>query len=122
MKNLGVTLFAFVLWFSLSAFAQDAGGQQSGASDQSSMGQKTTKKTKLQHLTGKISDDGKSITTADNKTYTISNPDAVKGHEGHDVRVSGHLAPGDNATIHVTSVKMVAKKMKGGAMSEKPPH
>lgn len=124
MKKLGVILFVFVLWASLSAMAQDT-GTQSGASSQSSMGQTTTKKkTKLQHLTGKISDDGKTLTTdKDNKTYTIANPDVVKGHEGHDVHISGHVDPADNS-IHVTSVKMVkekASKEKGGAMSEKPP-
>ncbi|HZR31136.1 MAG TPA: hypothetical protein VFA76_04710 [Terriglobales bacterium] len=33
MKQLGISLFLFVLWLSLSAIAQDT-GQQSGASDQ----------------------------------------------------------------------------------------
>jgi hypothetical protein len=70
------------------------------------------------------SDDGKSFTTdKDNKTYTIENSDAVKGHEGHDVRLSGHVDSGANS-IHVTSVKMAgekASKDKSGAMSEQPP-
>jgi hypothetical protein len=75
-------------------------------------------KTKLQHLKGKISDDGKSFTTdKDNKTYTIDNSDAVKGHEGHDVRLSGHVDASNNS-IHVTSVTMASEKK---PMSEQPP-
>ena len=76
------------------------------------------------HLKGKISDDGKSFTTdKGNKTYTIENSDAVKGHEGHDVRLSGHVDT-SASSIHVTSVKMAgekASKDKTGAMSEQPP-
>jgi len=90
-------------------------------SSRSSTSQTTTKKAKLQHLKGNISNDGKTLTTADNTAYTISNPDAVEGHEGHEVRVSGHVDPADNS-IRVTSVQMAGgKKMKGGATSEKPP-
>jgi len=37
------------------------------------------------------------------KVYTIANPDAVKGHEGHKVTVDGNVS-GDS--IHVDSVKM----------------
>jgi hypothetical protein len=79
---------------------------------------------KLEHLKGKISDDGKSFTTdKGNKTYTIENADAVKGHEGHDVRLSGHVDPSANS-IHVTSVKMAgekASKDKTGAMPPQSP-
>ena len=130
MKRLGVTLFLFIVWLSLSAIAQDT-GQQSSTSDQgaqSTTTQSTTTQTtttngaKLQHLKGKISDDGKTLTTdKDNKTWTIENPDAVKGHEGHDVRVSGNFDATNNS-VHVMSVKMAGMaKHKGGAMSEQPP-
>ena len=78
----------------------------------------------LTRLKGKISDDGKSITTdKDSKTWTIENPDAVKGHEGHDVKIKGHVDTANNS-IHVTSLKMAgekASKKKSGAMSEQPP-
>ena len=110
MKRIGVTVFAFVLWMSLAIIAQDTGAQQSAGSSQGTMTSSKKEGAKLQHLKGKISDDGKSFTTdKGNKTYTIENADAVKGHEGHDVRLSGHVDPSANA-IHVTAVKMAGEK------------
>jgi hypothetical protein len=112
---------------SVAAVAQDTGAQSPATSGQSTTPSTTKNKSaKLQHLKGKISDDGKSFTTdKDNKTYTIENADAVKGHEGHDVRLSGHVDKSNNS-INVTSVKMAREKAskekeKGGAMSEQPP-
>ena len=40
--------------------------------------------TKAVKVMGKISDDGKTfVSDKDGKTWTIKNPEAVKGHEGH---------------------------------------
>jgi hypothetical protein len=135
MKRFGVPLLAVLLWLSLSALAQ-YGNQQSSTNDQQASTSTTTQSAsqtstttdksagKLHKLNGKISDDGKTFTSAkDNKTWTISNPDAVKGHEGHDVRLSAHVYPEKNE-IHVMSVKMPGEKSskpKGGAMSEQSP-
>ena len=44
------------------------------------------------------------VTDGDQKILMVENPDALKGHEGHHVAVSGHVS-GDN--IHVMSVKML---------------
>src|SRR5258708_32366364 len=44
------------------------------------------------------------VTDGDQKVLNVENPDALKGHEGHHVAVSGHVT-GD--TIHVTGVKML---------------
>jgi hypothetical protein len=44
------------------------------------------------------------VTDSDQKLLTVENPDALKGHEGHHVAVSGHVS-GDS--IHVMSVKML---------------
>lgn len=44
------------------------------------------------------------VTDNDQKVLSVQNPDALKGHEGHHVAVSGHVA-GDS--IHVMSVKML---------------
>ena len=138
MKRFAVVLFSVVVWLSLSALAQ-YGQQQPSTSGQPGMstqsttpetGSKTATSTegkagKLHHLKGKISDDGKTFTsTKDNKAWTISNPEAVKGHEGHDVSLSAHVYA-DKDEIHVMSVKMAGEKAsgkgKGGAMSEQPP-
>src|ERR1700724_2293007 len=42
------------------------------------------------------------VTDADQKVLTVKNPEALKGHEGHHVAVSGHL---DGDSINVDSVK-----------------
>jgi hypothetical protein len=44
------------------------------------------------------------VTDKDQKILAVDNPDALKGHEGHHVTVSGHVT-GDS--IHVMSVKMM---------------
>jgi hypothetical protein len=55
---------------------------------------------------GKISDDGKMfVSDKDSKNWTISNPDAVKGHEGHHVILTAHV-DADKSEVHVMSLKM----------------
>jgi hypothetical protein len=44
------------------------------------------------------------VTDGDQKVLTVSNPDALTGHEGHHVAVTGEVS-GDS--IHVDSVKML---------------
>lgn len=44
------------------------------------------------------------VTDGDQKILTVSNPDALKGHEGHHVAVTGHI---DGDKIHVENVKML---------------
>lgn len=44
------------------------------------------------------------VTDAGQKILTVDNADALKGHEGHHVAVTGHVK-GDS--IHVESVKML---------------
>ncbi len=125
MKKFGVVLFALLVWLSLSAIAQDTGAQQpSGQEGSMSQGQTTTGKKahSKSHLMGKISDDGKTLTDKEGKRWSIDNPDAVKGHEGHEVSLRGHIDTAAN-TIHVTSVKMSGERAskKKGTMSEQPP-
>ena len=40
-------------------------------------------------MKGTISQDGKTVVGDDGKSWTIANPDAVKGHEGHHVELKG---------------------------------
>ena len=58
MKQLAVMLFTLVLSVPRAVIAQEPGTQQPAGSTTSS----TTKGAKLQHLKGKVSDDGKSFT------------------------------------------------------------
>jgi hypothetical protein len=44
------------------------------------------------------------VTDSDQKVLQIDNPDAIKGHEGHHVAVTGHI---DGDKIHVDSLKML---------------
>ena len=44
------------------------------------------------------------VTDGDQKVLTVDNPDALSGHEGHHVAVTGQVT-GDS--IHVDSVKMM---------------
>jgi hypothetical protein len=62
-------------------------------------------------VVGKISDDGKSfVSDKDGKTWTIDNPDAVKGHEGHHVVLSAN-PDAASSTVHVNSLKMAKDTM-----------
>jgi hypothetical protein len=85
--------FALALLMSAAAVAQDTMKQDSSMKATTS-------------VTGKISDDGKSfVSDKDGKTWTISNPDAVKGHEGHHVTLKAQ-ADADKGTVKVQSLKM----------------
>jgi len=57
------------------------------------------------------------VTDKDQKVVGIDNPDAVKGHEGHHVQVTGTMD--DKGMVHVTKVTMLSQKGgTGGAMSD----
>jgi putative cell wall-binding protein len=44
------------------------------------------------------------VTDKDQKVLAVDNPEALKGHEGHHVAVTGHV---DGDKIHVDSLKML---------------
>jgi hypothetical protein len=103
MKKLITVFFAFSLLMCGVTVAQDTMKQDHMKSD------KAAKEVKI---TGKISDDGKSfVNDKDSKSWTISNPEAVKGHEGHHVTLSAHVYA-DKGEVHVMSLKMAADKTK----------
>jgi hypothetical protein len=107
MKKLMVILFAFTLLTSLGLMAQDTTTQDSTKSDTS----------KAAHITGKISDDGKTfVSDKDGKSFTISNPDSVKGHEGHHVTLKGNVSA-DGSAVNVVSLKMAGDSMKKDSSS-----
>ena len=69
-------------------------------------------KAKLMSISGTVSDDGKSLTAdKDQKSWTVQNPEALKGHEGHHVSVRAHVYA-DKGEIHVMSVKMMGAAKK----------
>ena len=108
MKKLMPIIFALTLLTSLGLVAQDTMPQDSKKSDTS---------TKAASITGKISDDGKTfVSDKDGKSWTISNPDSVKGHEGHHVTLKAHLSA-DRNEVDVVSLKMAGDSMKKDSSS-----
>ena len=99
------------------AMTQDS----SQKADSSSTSNETTKKKSglSGQAKGTVSQDGKTLVGDDGKSWTIANPDAVKGHEGHHVELKGSA---DSATnqIQVSSVKML-KGDKGSMKRAGPP-
>jgi hypothetical protein len=107
MKKLMMFVFAFGVLMSMGLVAQD---NSSASQDSMKASPSTTKATKV---TGKISDDGKTfVNDQDGKSWTISNPDAVKGHEGHHVTLRAQVDATNNA-VQVVSLKMAGDSTKG---------
>ena len=99
MKKLLILLFTFAVAFALAmpAFAQET---------QTTKTETTTTTTKLMPLHGTVSDDGKTFTNdKDQKAWTVQNPEALKGHEGHHVSIKARVHA-DKGEIHVVSVKI----------------
>ena len=110
MKKLMIVGFAFVLVMAAAVVAQDSMKTDNTMKSDS---MKTTAS-----VTGKISDDGKSfVSDKDGKTWTISNPDAVKGHEGHHVTLKAK-ADADKGEVKVVSLKMAKDNMKSDSMQK----
>ena len=109
MRKLFVIAFACALATSL-ALAQ---GTYPSPSDQTKPDTAKAEKasTKAVSLAGKLSDDAKTFTDKDGKSWTVSNPEALKGHEGHEVTLKAHL-DADKKEAHVVSVKMGKDDMK----------
>ncbi len=103
MKKLMIISFALALLMSAVAVAQ-YGAQQPDTS-------KSNTAMKAASVTGKISEDGKMfVSDKDGKSWTISNPDAVKGHEGHHVTLQAHV-DADKNEVQVVSLKMAKDNM-----------
>lgn len=115
MKKITVVSFAIALLFCVGAFAQDT-MKKDDSMKHDDMKQDTTKSEKMSHkavsIAGKVGDDGKTfVSDKDGKTWTVSNPEAVKGHEGHHVKVRAHV-DADKNEINVASVKMLKGEKK----------
>ena len=109
MKKLLLVSFALALVVSLLALAQET-TKPPGA-----MKQETTKAERMSAkavaVSGTVSADGTTFINKDNKTWTVTNPEALKGHEGHEVTLTAHTDAAKNE-VHVVSVKMGKAKMK----------
>ena len=60
----------------------------------------------LTSVLGTIQEDGDKLRfVTDQRAWNVDNPETLKGHEGHYVRVIAHVYP-DKGSIHITEVKM----------------
>ncbi len=122
MKRLLTLLFAFLISASLSLAAQEPAGK-----DQSSSGDKKVQKAEKKEA--KAAEKGKSMTLTgwvkemngktvfendkDKQDWDISNMDAVKGHEGHHVKVKAKLDE-SNHSLTVEKLTMMRKGKQAG--------
>ena len=108
MKKLLFLSFALALVLPVLALAQytSTPGQ---TKDETKKSEKLS--ASVVNLSGKISDDGKTFVDKDNKNWTVSNPEALKGHEGHEVTLKAHVDAA-KSEVHVVSVKMAKAHMK----------
>jgi hypothetical protein len=112
MKKLLILLFMFAVAFSLAMplFAQETETKTETTT--------TTTTKKLMTLHGTVSDDGKTFTDdKDQKAWTVQNPEALKGHEGHHVSVKAQVHE-DKGEIHVVSVRMMNASQKTTTKTE----
>jgi hypothetical protein len=94
MKKLMTICFALALTFGVAS-----------ARDMQNDNMQADASKKAVQVTGKISDDGKTfVSDKDSKSWTITNPDAVKGHEGHHVTLTAHVYA-DKNEVHVMSLQ-----------------
>jgi len=119
MKRVLTLLFAFLLTASLSLLAQDTSNQSGSTDKKTSKAEKkeakAAEKGKAMSLTGWVKDqDGKTVfvNDKDKQTWNIANPDAVKGHEGHHVKVKAMLNEADHS-INVEKLTMMKKSKQG---------
>jgi len=122
MKRLLTLLFAFLLSASLSLMAQEPTSKdQSSTSDKKvqkaeKKEAKAAQKGKDMSLTGWVRDQGgKTVfeNDKDKQAWDISNPDAVKGHEGHHVKVKAKLDEA-NHSLTVDKLSMLRKGKQSG--------
>ena len=126
MKKLLLLVCAALLILSTAAIAQDT-MQQGDNAKKDTMKSDTMKSDNMKSdhmakktvtVSGKVSDDGMTfMSEKDSKNWKVANPEALKGHEGHQVKVKAHL-DADNNEIHVVSVKMAKGEMKDTSMKK----
>jgi hypothetical protein len=113
MKKLLMLIVAVCFACSTAALAQDMGKScDMGKKD------KMAAAAPLKTLKGTVKAEGDKLTfvsDADQKSWDVKNPEALKGHEGHHVQLKAHVYA-DTNSIHVMSVKMLGKEGEKSSM------
>jgi hypothetical protein len=122
MKRVITFLFAFLITAALSLAAQEPASKDQGSTGDKKVDKaqkqeaKVAEKGKTMSLTGWIKDqDGKTVfeNDKDKQAWNIANPDAVKGHEGHHVKVKAKLNEGDHS-VNIEKLSMLRKAKQAG--------
>lgn len=115
MKRLLTLLFAFAITASLSMLAQEPAANPGGADKKTAKAEKkeakAAEKGKSMSLTGWVKDEGGKtvfVNDKDKQSWNIENMDAVKGHEGHHVKVKAKLNEADHS-LNVEKLTMMRK-------------
>ena len=96
MKVFLLTIFSLCLTTGLAAVAQDT-PNPTPRTDQVAGNRLTT-------IMGTVRADGEVLTfVTDQRAWNVDNPETLRGHEGHYVRVTAHVYP-DQGSIHITEV------------------
>jgi hypothetical protein len=107
MKTPTVAIFALLLLTAGAACAQESANSASDSS---------TTTVKPLTVAGKVSSDRRTLVTDIDSEWAISNPDALKGHEGRRVTVKCYVDTAKNR-IQVLSVKKDASEATYSAQS-----
>ena len=105
MRKLLALVLGLSVMCSVTAFAQDA-PTSAGTADKSA-----ASTAPLKTIKGTVKAEGDKVTfisDADQKSWDVINPEALKDHDGHHVQVSAHVYT-DKDAIQVMSVKMLKK-------------
>ena len=98
MKKLVLSFLLVPLLVPGAAFGQNNGQGKSTAH-------------KASTISGKVSQDGKSLIGKNGEPWLVENPGALAGHEGQQVKVQCQIASGSH-DIRIVSVKKVATQTK----------
>jgi len=99
------------LLFSIGAVAQYGSSTTDNTNSQGATKSKATK-APLKTLKGTVKAEGDKVTFVtdkDQKSWDVMNPEKLKAHDGHHVRVKAHVYS-DKDAIHVMSVSMLKGK------------
>lgn len=126
MKRVLTLLFAFLITASLSLVAQEPMNKDQSSSGDKKMQKaekkeaKAAEKGKSMSLTGWVKEmNGKTVfeNDKDKQDWDISNMDAVKGHEGHHVKIKAKLNEADHSLM-VEKLTMMRKGKQSSEMKE----
>jgi hypothetical protein len=99
MKTLLLAILSLCFALSVVALSQDAPNQVPRKTQAAAAARLTT-------IMGTIQEDGDKLRfVTDQRAWNVDNPETLKGHEGHYVRVQAHVYA-DKDSIHITEVKM----------------